>query len=324
MNQSRYDAVSIPLSQEEMLEISNLKFENHGGAVLRFKNVFEVDFPKVSKWIDARGKKAHEQRWKYKTDKNGVRYAENEDGNKFTIEQAEMVPVRVLQPVEQDTEEEMVQLFQDWERAIYKCLIRYIDEYPLVLGTLWWRNRGHILRYDKGTFLGLHNDNDTNYRATGGKRYIPYGQLGSRQSLAALLYINDCVDAKEKIDGTNYMGGELYFPYLDIDVSAKAGDIVIFPTNFVASHGVKEVTDGIRYAYLEFYSQGSPDANVRIEVVEPNEMDDWCKPHWIDSIYDDYWEYAAKYNSKVDSDNPIYSNRNLEGDDGMIGDGKSY
>jgi len=292
MNQSRYDAVSIPLSQEEMLEISNLKFENHGGAVLRFKNVFEVDFPKVSKWIDARGKKAHEQRWKYKTDKNGVRYAENEDGNKFTIEQAEMVPVRVLQPVEQDTEEEMVQLFQDWERAIYKCLIRYIDEYPLVLGTLWWRNRGHILRYDKGTFLGLHNDNDTN--------------------------------AKEKIDGTNYMGGELYFRYLDIDVSAKAGDIVIFPTNFVASHGVKEVTDGIRYAYLEFYSQGSPDANVRIEVVEPNEMDDWCKPHWIDSIYDDYWEYAAKYNSKVDSDNPIYSNRNLEGDDGMIGDGKSY
>ena len=68
----------------------------------------------------------------------------------------------------------------------------------------------------------------------------------------------------------------------------------------------------------------SPGMFTRIEVVEPSEMDDWCKPHWIDSIYDDYWNYAAKYNNKVDSDNPIYSNRNLEGDDGMIGDGKSY
>jgi len=323
MDKSRYDATMEPLTEEEMLEISNFDFIDCGGAVLKFKNVFTVDFPKVSKWIDSRGKKSHEQRWTYKTDKNGVEYAENEDGNKFSIEQAEMVPVRVLQPVEDDTEQDKVELLQFWERTIYKCLVRYIDEYPLVLGTLWWRNRGHILRYDTGTFLGLHNDNDTNYRATDGKRYIPYGQLGSRQSLAALLYINDCVESKEELDGTNYMGGQLYFPYLDIDVSAKSGDVVIFPTNFVASHGVREVTEGIRYSYLEFFSQGSPDPNVRIEVVEPDDMSDWCKPHWIDSIYDDYWNYASKY-TKMNSDNPIYSKRNLEGDDGMIGDGKNY
>jgi hypothetical protein len=319
----RYEVDTPDISGEALEEIRNLKFTDLGGGVVVFHDVMDVDLPLMSKWIDDNALAAHQQRWKYDIDKNGVVYAKNEDGNKFSIEQVETVPVRVLEPVQDGTEEEIVKIIRGWEDSIYKTLIRYIDMFPLVVGTIWWRNRGHVLRYDPGKHLGLHNDNDTNYRATGGERYIPYGQVGARQTVAVLLYINDCVDSVDELDGTNYSGGELFFPYLNISHKAKKGDIIIFPTNYVASHGVNEVTGGTRYAYLEFFSQGSPDINIRLEVAEPDEVSSWCVPHWIDTVYDDYQKYSnhikQNYSHLKENVNKIdYLVRNLEGEKGYI------
>jgi hypothetical protein len=319
----RYEIDTPEISGETLEEIRNLRFTDLGGGVVVFHNVMDVDLPLMSKWIDDNALAAHQQRWKYDTDINGVVYAKNEDGNKFSIEQVETVPVRVLAPIQDGTEKEIVKIIRGWEDSIYKTLIRYIDMFPLVVGTIWWRNRGHVLRYDSGKHLGLHNDNDTNYRATGGERYIPYGQVGARQTVAVLLYINDCVDSVEELDGTNYSGGELYFPYLDISNKAKKGDIIIFPTNYVASHGVNEVTGGTRYAYLEFFSQGSPDTNIRLEVAEPDDVSSWCAPHWIDTVYDDYQKYSnyikQNYSHLKENVNRIdYLVRNLEGEKGYI------
>lgn len=311
------------INDEVMQEIESIEVENLGSAVLVFRNAVDVKMEQSTKWIDANAKKAHEQRWTYETDSAGNVYALNEDKNKFALEQLEEIPVRVLQPVVDDTEPEMVDLFRYWEDQIYKCLIKYVDHFPMVLPTLWWRSRGHIIRYDKGDYLGVHNDNDTNYRSTGGQRYIPKGQLGARQVLAVLVYINDCVKTEEELDGTNYMGGELYFPYLDIEYAAKAGDVVIFPCNFYATHGVKTVLAGNRYCYLEFLSQGSPDHNVLVNVVEPDECADWCYPHWMDNLYDDYKKYCLYIEHKKDKEvleskpNPIFQNRALEGEEGL-------
>ena len=310
----RYETRTLEITDEVIEEISNLEFTDLGGGVIVFHNAVNVDLGTMSNWIDKNALAAHQQRWKYDIDINGVVYAKNEDGNKFSIEQVEKVPVRVLEPVQDHTEEEIVSVFRNWEDCIYKSLIRYVDMFPLVVGTIWWRSRGHVLRYDSGKYLGLHNDNDTNYRATNGERYIPYGQLGARQTVAVLLYINDCVATPDELDGTNYSGGELYFPYLGISHMAKRGDIIIFPTNYVASHGVNTVTGGTRYAYLEFFSQGSPDPNARIEVSEEDEVSSWCVPHWIDTIYDDYQKYASSVNPG-DSKTLV---RNLEGKNGYI------
>lgn len=313
-----YSHAAPTIGADEILEIENLKVTHIGGGVVRFSNVVNIDFPRVSQWIDENGKTSHEQRWTYGIDEIGERYAINEDGNKFSIEHQNEVPVRVLAPVTENTDEDMITIFKSWEDSIYKCLIRYIDEYPLIVNTLWWRSRGHILRYSPGHFLGVHNDNDSNYRATEGKRYVPKGQMQMRQVIAVMLYINDGVDSKEKLDGTNFVGGELYFPYLGIESVPHRGDIVIFPTNYIASHGVKTVTDGIRYAYLEFYSQGNSDESVCINVAELDDCEDWCRPHWMDTIYDDYHKYCASgnYDKSGQSYNPAFQNRPLEGDEG--------
>lgn len=318
---SLFDGTTPKIDDRAIKEILQMPMEHLGGGVILFRDAVKIDREKVSTWIDDHARKAHEQRWTYHTDDAGVKYAVNEDGNKFSLEQLEEVPVRVLNPVEVDTETEMVDVFRYWEDQIYKCLIKYIDEYPMVLGTIWWRSRGHLLRYDKGDYLGTHNDNDSNFRSTQGNRYIPKGQVQMRQVVAVMLYINDCVKTEEEYNGTNYVGGNLFFPYLNIETTPKQGDIFIFPTNYIATHGVKTVQKGHRYGYLEFFSQGSSDENVLINVAEPNECDGWCRPHWIDNLYDDYHQYClhSEYLStdKVDRANPVYQNRTLEGDNGL-------
>jgi predicted 2-oxoglutarate/Fe(II)-dependent dioxygenase YbiX len=45
----------------------------------------------------------------------------------------------------------------------------------------------------------------------------------------------------------NYTGGELYF-WKNYFTDLNQGDIVIFPSNFMYPHGVKKITDGVRYS----------------------------------------------------------------------------
>lgn len=54
--------------------------------------------------------------------------------------------------------------------------------------------------------------------------------------IATLLYLND-----------DYLGGEIYFPELNINIKPTSGDLLCFPDtpNFV--HGVKPILSGIRY-----------------------------------------------------------------------------
>lgn len=311
------------IDEAAIKEIMNLEVDVLGGpwsGVVRFPNSFNVDQKKMRDWIDANAQSAHQQRWEYRVDEAGVTYAVNEDGNKFSLEQINEVPVRVLEPVTIKTEPEFVDIFRYWEDSIYKCLIRYIDLYPMVLGTLWWRSRGHVIRYDVGQELGIHNDNDSNFRSTNGERFIPKGQVQMRQVVAVMLYVNDCVD-EEDFDGTNYVGGELVFPYLGIEQKPKSGDIIIFPTNYMATHGVNPVRNGQRYCYLEFWSQGSSHDEVLVNIAEPGEIDSWCRPHWIDSLYDDYSKYSVYSEFEnpdlVNRANPVYQNRSLEGDNGL-------
>lgn len=319
----RYEGTYPEITDEVIEQISEIEVINLGSGVLVFRNAFDPNQQKLIPWIDKMGKHAHEQRWRYDYDENGTKFAINEDGNKFSLEQVGEVPVRVLNVVEDHTEQEIVDFFRYLEDCMYKCTIRYIDEFPMVLPTIWWRTRGHALRYSEGNYLGVHNDNDTNFRSTKGQRYIPKGQLGARQTVALMAYFNDCVDSPELVGENQYSGGELFFPYLGIEYKAKAGDIAIFPCNFYATHGVKTVTKGVRYGYLTFYAQGSPDHNVLVDVCEPAETKTWCYPHWMDPLYDDYKRYCIFSEFQKDptalnaKPNPLFQNRTLEGEEGL-------
>ncbi|CAB4156801.1 Oxoglutarate/iron-dependent dioxygenase [uncultured Caudovirales phage] len=146
------------------------------------------------------------------------------------------------------------------------CLQDYLHKFPLAGKCLWWRIRGHIVSYPKGSFLGLHADIQTEYEF--GKPH-PKDQLATRNVVSVVAYLNDCVDSEEDIDGTNFTGGLHYFNYLDITIKPQKGSIIFFPSNYVAAHEVKPITAGTRYSYLGWYCQGTPNPEVLENVVDP-------------------------------------------------------
>lgn len=61
--------------------------------------------------------------------------------------------------------------------------------------------------------------------------------------LAGLFYLND-----------DYEGGELYFMHHDVEFKPKPGAAYFFPGDVEYSHGVKEITNGIRYVIPFFWT----------------------------------------------------------------------
>jgi len=152
-----------------------------------------------------------------------------------------------------------------------------------------------------GGRLGCHADNDTNYKVTNGVRYMPKGMVASRQTCGALIYFNDNVDSEEELNGKNFTKGNLRFVHLGISYKPRKGDIIFFPTNYVASHDVEKMGKGVRYSYLTFFGQGANDKSANIIIVEPEDSNQWCPPVWLNNIYDDYEKYCK-------SEYSIYSN----------------
>lgn len=50
----------------------------------------------------------------------------------------------------------------------------------------------------------------------------------------------------------DYTGGELYFKFFDVEYTFKAGDVIIYPSNWPYIHGVKPVI-GERYALVIWF-----------------------------------------------------------------------
>lgn len=61
-----------------------------------------------------------------------------------------------------------------------------------------------------------------------------------QRTLVAMTYLND-----------GYEGGKIHFPYNGFTLEPKAGDVVIFPTNY--PHLVYPLTSGVRHAWQRSY-----------------------------------------------------------------------
>jgi predicted 2-oxoglutarate/Fe(II)-dependent dioxygenase YbiX len=90
-------------------------------------------------------------------------------------------------------------------------------------------SQAHYIKYPTGSGMDTHCDHVRN-QFDGTKRGIPI--------LTALCMLND-----------NYEGGELKF-WEDTYIKPKAGEIIMFPSNFLYPHKVMPVTKGTRYSFV--------------------------------------------------------------------------
>lgn len=261
--------------------------KNLGGGVVVFENAIDVPQGEIIELLDSLSEKSLSENYEYVKNENGeIIHAKNKSGFIYELESISKTPIRI-QNLNHD-------FFWECEKNIYSCLLQYIELFPSVLQCLWWRTEGHALKYPTGSVLGLHCDNDVNYRYW----QFPPVENATRAVITALVYINDSCD-EAGCDENSFSGGEMIIPHAGVTIKPKSGNIVFMPSNYLGAHEILEVTSGCRYTYLTLFSQGSGQDDKGITPIDPDVyMEQIDRPiggqWWMKEIISDYDEYLMK------------------------------
>jgi hypothetical protein len=81
----------------------------------------------------------------------------------------------------------------------------------------------YILKYGENNFFDDHGDTTFSHP----------------RAVSLIFYLN-----------SDYEGGEIEFPELDLIYKPKGNDVLVFPSNFIYHHKVHSITSGTRYAIV--------------------------------------------------------------------------
>jgi len=104
--------------------------------------------------------------------------------------------------------------------SLSNCLLDYYKRYKTHPESQYEYS---LLRYEKGQKFDEHVDNYSS---------IP-------RSISLIYFLND-----------DYKGGEIDFPILGLNIKPIANSAIIFPSNYIYRHSIKEVISGTRYSIV--------------------------------------------------------------------------
>jgi hypothetical protein len=216
----------------------------------------------------------------------------NKSGYLFNSESMKAMPRRGS-AIHRDSRPQIAKMLQDIETIKDLYLLKYFEYFPLAYNCVWWKVKGHLVSYSPGVYLGPHSDISAEY---------VYGvhqtsqELALRNVITSLTYLNSLSDENSS-DNYSFTGGEHVFSYLGITYLPRAGDIMMFPSNYVAAHEVRPVTSGRRISYLGWYSQGTPNQEVGESVCDPKINPDGAQIStnvYMPTLRNDYREFLKK------------------------------
>jgi predicted 2-oxoglutarate/Fe(II)-dependent dioxygenase YbiX len=106
------------------------------------------------------------------------------------------------------------------EDSLDNCLRHYESLWHL---KMHYKEAFNFVKYLPGEYFKIHGDHGPYYSCT----------------ISAVVYLND-----------DYEGGEIEFIRQGLKVKPQAGDIILFPSNFVYEHASCEVFSGIKYSVV--------------------------------------------------------------------------
>ena len=278
-----------------MFEIKEENIEIHDMGVVLFKNVIPMkQYDYILDFAKSLRLKALKDDFTFINDNLGnPLYAINRSGHRYTLDDVDIASNHIMNFMHDELDKKYFDFFSLCEDALYGCMLRYVEIFPMMLTCLWWRTQGHIVGYGKGGRFGKHCDNDVNYQPGA----EPDQQLAIRNVLGGLIYFNNSVASVDEIKSNNdYIGGEIVFPYANFTYSPKAGDVLMFPSNYLGTHKVLECKEGERYAYVGYFAQGSNDPSRGVNIRQPSEIMDSGQV-WMPSIVEDYLKSIEKRHS---------------------------
>lgn len=145
----------------------------------------------------------------------------------FSIRKVKVFSVGAVSSCHQD---DPINVFsRNLEKIGGECLNAYRTIHAM--GSLLKNHEWQVMKYDEGSFFKNHIDDSAAYSRT----------------VSVIAYFND-----------DYDGGEIEFPGFDVSYKPQSGDILIFPSSFIYNHNVKEITSGVRYAAVNWFSYAKP------------------------------------------------------------------
>lgn len=123
-----------------------------------------------------------------------------------------------------DKSPESLELQDIWQK-VYDAAIHPVNDYRAqhnIMDLRYWEAMNFV-RYEVGQHFQEHHDHGYSYNCT----------------VSLVGYIND-----------DYDGGELYFRTWGITYKPEAGDLVIFPSNFMYPHKSNPVLSGTKYSIV--------------------------------------------------------------------------
>jgi hypothetical protein len=113
------------------------------------------------------------------------------------------------------------ELWQDLYDAKFEAVEDYRKDYNIMELRYW--EALNFVKYGPGQHFQEHHDHGFSYNCT----------------VSLVGYVND-----------DYEGGELYFRLQDLTLKPDAGDLVIFPSNFMYPHKAMPVKSGTKYSIV--------------------------------------------------------------------------
>ena len=146
--------------------------------------------------------------------------------------------------IEHDKSEDSLQLQSLWQ-DVYNQKYPAVEDYRATYNIMplkYWESFNFI-KYGPGQHFQEHADHGYSYNCT----------------VSLVAYPND-----------DYEGGELYFRLQDLQVKPKAGDLYIFPSNYMYPHQAMPVHSGTKYSIVT--------------------MLDYSRKYHTPDMYDSKWE----------------------------------
>jgi len=150
--------------------------------------------------------------------------------------------------------EEDTAFVESVDGLLAECLRVYMRLYPEVRPSIWWRTPSHVAMYGPGMDLGPHSDqmyergnDEWGIGADAGQEDRPVTEFPIHNVVTTSIVLKDECE-----------GGEMIFPHAGVTQKMTQGTVIMYPSSYIGSHGVKMVTAGKRISYLQFYCQGTP------------------------------------------------------------------
>jgi len=286
-----------------------IDFVDFGGGVCLFKTAVLFDELNVFETFASIVRDERESMFTETVDpESGKPTYINRSGYLFSKESIDVMPYRASSIFNGDNVSaiEFLNMIEDAKDA---CLLRYFSLYPYAYNCVWWKVKGHVVAYPSGAFLGPHSDISAEY---------VYGvhktsnELALRNVISTVTYLNTSGTSST----TSFRGGDHVFEHLGIRITPSRGDILFFPSNYVAAHRVEPSYEGMRLSYLGWYSQGTPNPAVGEDVIDPLTQPDGanCSTNvYMPTLRDDYRRFLLDNGFTIDS--PQYRSTNIGSQD---------